>query len=116
MRLRIALLIIILVLPVNSTRAEEPIPRIAVAYDIGFKGDDGFNDAVSDALALAKKRFNLVPPFVREVPTSGTAVDRLSKLRFLAKSGYSLIITVGSGYRETVEECRWNIPRLNSPP
>ena len=116
MRLRIALLIIILVLPVNSTRAEEPIPRIAVAYDIGFKGDDGFNDAVSDALTLAKKRFNLVPPFVREVPTSGSAVDRLSKLRFLAKSGYTLIITVGSGYRETVRRVSMEYPETQFAP
>jgi basic membrane protein A len=116
MRLRIPLLTIILALPVNSTWAEEPIPRIAVAYDIGFKGDDGFNDAVSEALALAKKRFNLVPPFVREVPTSGTAVDRLSKLRFLAKSGYTLIITVGSGYRETVRRVSMEYPETQFAP
>lgn len=86
----------------SGARAEEPTPRIAVAYDIGFKGDGGFNDAVSAALEIAKKRYNLVEPFVRELPTSGTALDRLTKLRFLAKSGYTLIIAVGSGYRETV--------------
>ena len=78
MRIRLALLALLLILPASSVVAQERTPRIAVAYDIGFKGDGGFNDAVSDALALAKKRFDLVPPFVREVPTSGTAVDRLS--------------------------------------
>ncbi len=116
MRIRIAVLALSLLLPVATVNAEEPTPRIAVAYDIGFKGDGGFNDAVSAALAIAKERFDLVPPFVREVPTSGTAVDRLSKLRFLAKNGYTLIITVGSGYRETVRRVSMEYPEVQFAP
>jgi basic membrane protein A len=116
MRIRIAVLAFLLMLPIAEVGAEERTPRIAIAYDIGFKGDGGFNDAVSEALALAKKRFNLVPPFVREVPTSGTAVDRLSKLRFLAKNGYTLIITVGSGYRETVRRVSMEYPETQFAP
>ncbi|MBU3715966.1 MAG: BMP family ABC transporter substrate-binding protein [Candidatus Nanopelagicaceae bacterium] len=116
MRLRIALLAFSLLLPQAVAGAQERTPRIAVAYDIGFKGDGGFNDAVSEALALAKKRFDLVPPFVREVPTSGTPVDRLSKLRFLAKNGYTLIITIGSGYRETVRRVSMEYPETQFAP
>lgn len=82
--------------------ANERVPKVAVAYDIGFLGDNSFNDAVNIALAQAKKKYKLVEPFVREVPTNGTAVDRLTRLRFLAKSGYTLIIAVGPGYRETI--------------
>ena len=77
-------------------------PKVAIAYDIGFLGDNSFNDAVHLALKAAKKKYGLVEPFVREVPTNGTAVDRLTRLRFLAKSGYTLIIAVGPGYRQTV--------------
>ena len=77
-------------------------PKVAIAYDIGFLGDNSFNDAVHLALKAAKKKYGLVEPFVREVPTNGTAVDRLTRLRFLAKSGYILIIAVGPGYRQTV--------------
>ncbi len=77
-------------------------PKVAIAYDIGFLGDNSFNDAVHLALKAAKKKYGLVEPFVREVPTNGTTVDRLTRLRFLAKSGYTLIIAVGPGYRETV--------------
>lgn len=116
MRFRVALLTFTLLLPLAVASAEERTPRIAVAYDIGFKGDGGFNDAVSKSLALAKQKFNLVPPFVREVPTSGTAVDRLSKLRFLAKNGYTLIITVGSGYRETVRRVSMEYPETQFAP
>ncbi|MFM8938083.1 MAG: BMP family ABC transporter substrate-binding protein [Actinomycetota bacterium] len=116
MRFRVAILTFTLLLPLAVASAEERTPRIAVAYDIGFKGDGGFNDAVSAALTLAKRRFDLVPPFVREVPTSGTAVDRLSKLRFLAKNGYTLIITVGSGYRETVRRVSMEYPETQFAP
>jgi basic membrane protein A len=87
------------VLPASAI---ERVPKVAVAYDIGFLGDNSFNDAVNIALKQAKKKYKLVEPFVREVPTNGTAVDRLTRLRFLAKSGYTLIIAVGPGYRETV--------------
>lgn len=76
--------------------------RIAIAYDIGFIGDGSFNDAVSKAFAIAKKKYGLVEPFVREVPTTGTPGDRLSRLRFLARSGYTLIIAVGADYRDAV--------------
>ncbi len=86
--------------PFTTAIAAEP--KVAIAYDIGFLGDNSFNDAVHLALKAAKKKYGLVEPFVREVPTNGTAVDRLTRLRFLAKSGYTLIIAVGPGYRQTV--------------
>lgn len=94
----------------STANSEERTPRIAIAYDIGFKGDGGFNDAVGAALEIAKRRYDLVEPFVRELPTSGTAIDRLTKLRFLAKSGYTLIIAVDVGYRETVRRVSMEYP------
>jgi len=93
-------LTISLISPFTPAMAAEP--KVAIAYDIGFLGDNSFNDAVHLALKAAKKKYGLVEPFVREVPTNGTAVDRLTRLRFLAKSGYTLIIAVGPGYRQTV--------------
>jgi basic membrane protein A len=103
MKLRASVLAFSLVMTSALTAsADERVPKVAVAYDIGFLGDNSFNDAVNNALTQAKKKYKLVEPFVREVPTNGTAVDRLTRLRFLAKSGYTLIIAVGPGYRETV--------------
>ena len=90
--------------------AETLQPKIAVAYDIGFLGDNSFNDAVNAALSNAKKRYGLVEPFVREVPTNGTTVDRLSRLRFLAQNGYTLIIAVGAGYRDTLKRVSMEYP------
>ncbi|NDA36698.1 MAG: BMP family ABC transporter substrate-binding protein [Actinobacteria bacterium] len=91
-----------LVLCSPTTPAIAAEPKVAIAYDIGFLGDNSFNDAVHVAFKAAKKKYGLVEPFVREVPTNGTAVDRLTRLRFLAKNGYTLIIAVGPGYRQTV--------------
>ena len=111
--MRIKALVLFLVLsltPSFAVHAQEPLPKVAVAYDIGFLGDNSYNDAVHTALELAKKKYRLVEPFVREVPTNGTTVDRLTRLRFLAKNGYTLIITVGSGYREIVKRVAIEYP------
>ena len=111
--MKIRALVVALVMNVaviTPVQSEELPPKVAVAYDIGFLGDNSFNDAVNVALTQAKKKYKLVEPFVREVPTNGTAVDRLSRLRFLAKSGYTLIITVGSGYRDTVKRVSMEFP------
>jgi basic membrane protein A len=112
MKLRSLLLSITLVLSVLSPASyANPGAKVAVAYDIGFLGDNSFNDAVNEALNAAKKRYNLVEPFVREVPTNGSPVDRLSRLRFLADNGYNLIIAVGAGYRETVRRVSMEYPQ-----
>lgn len=113
MRLR-ALLVALTLLVSSFTPAKsaELPPKIAVAYDIGFLGDNSFNDAVNVALKIAKKKFNLVEPFVREIPTNGSAVDRLSRLRFLAQNQYSLIIAVGASYREAVRRVSMEYPEV----
>lgn len=112
MKLRSLLLIFALTLSLTTpASAENPAAKVAVAYDIGFLGDNSFNDAVNKALIDVKDKYNLVEPFIREVPTNGSAVDRLTRLRFLAQNGYNLIIAVGSGYRETVRRVSMEYPQ-----
>lgn len=113
MRIRALLLALVstasIAVPVSGAEIQ---PKIAVAYDVGFLGDNSFNDSVHTAFSVAKKKYSLVEPFVREVPTEGTAVDRLTRLRFLAKNGYTLIVAVGSGYRETVRRVSMEFPNV----
>ena len=116
-RALLVLLSFVLILPATARAEDEevipdPVPRVAVAYDIGFLGDSSYNDAVHRALEIAKKKYNLVEPFVREVPTNGTNIDRLTRLRFLCKSGYTTIITVGGGYRDIVRRVSIEFPRI----
>lgn len=94
----------------SPASADEPKAKIAVAYDIGFLGDNSFNDAVNRALLNAKQKYNLVEPFIREVPTNGSTLDRLTRVRFLAQNGYNLVILVGAGYRETVRRVSMEYP------
>lgn len=102
--------LVAVVFAANVSYAEDVQPKVAIAYDIGFLGDNSYNDAVNTALMVAKKKYRLVEPFVREVPTNGTAVDRITRLRFLAKNGYTLIITVGPSYRDTVRRVSMEFP------
>jgi basic membrane protein A len=115
MKSRLGALLVALLVSISTTLpsvAQDLQPKVAVAYDIGFLGDNSFNDAVNVALAKAKKKYGLVEPFVREVPTDGSAVDRLSRIRFLAKNGYTLVIAVGPGYRETIRRVSMEYPEV----
>lgn len=115
MKSRLGALSVALLVSISTTLpavAQDSQPKVAVAYDIGFLGDNSFNDAVNVALAKAKKKYGLVEPFVREVPTDGSAVDRLSRIRFLAKNGYTLVIAVGPGYRETIRRVSMEYPEV----
>ena len=63
----LAVALTIVVLSANLSLAEEVRPKVAIAYDIGYLGDNSFNDAVNAALVTAKKKYRLVEPFIREV-------------------------------------------------
>ena len=106
----VAIALIVSLTSLPTVASGESLAKIAVAYDIGFLGDGGYNDAVHEALILAQTKYQIPDPYLREVPTSGTTLDRLTRLRFLAKSGYTLIIAVGSGYRDTVRRASREFP------
>lgn len=103
-------LALLFIAPSTALAEEQLPPRIAIAYDIGFLGDNSFNDAVHQVIVIAKKKFKIEEPNIREIPTSGTALDRITRLRFLAKSGYSLVIAVGSSYRDSVKRVAMEYP------
>jgi basic membrane protein A len=86
----------------SPARADSNV-RIAIAYDIGGRGDSGINDAVGTGIATAMKRFNLSPLSIREVTTLGTESDREARLSFLGNAGYNLIIAVGSSYETALK-------------
>ena len=92
-------LITALTLP-NSVAAEPK--KIAIAYDVGGRGDNGLNDLAALGLERAIKKLNISRLDVREQITDGNLGDRITRVRFLAKNKYQLIICVGSGYADTV--------------
>ncbi|MGW0470055.1 BMP family lipoprotein [Streptomyces coeruleorubidus] len=70
---------------------------VAIAYDIGGKGDQSFNDAAFAGLEKAKKEFGYDTADVE--PTEGeTDADKEQRLASLARQGYNPVIGVGYAY------------------
>jgi len=103
----------ILALVVPSARAADPAIKIAIAYDVGGRGDKAANDAVAMGVDLAKKNLKLTSFNIREMVTDGTEKDRSRRLRFLANAGYTTIIAVGSGYENSVRTVSKEFPTLS---
>ena len=89
--------------------AVEP-KKIAIAYDVGGRGDNGLNDLAALGLERAIKKLNISRLDVREQITDGNLGDRITRVRFLAKNKYELIICVGSGYADTVRRISNEFP------
>lgn len=92
-----------------NTNAATP-KKIAIAYDVGGKGDNGTNDLAAAGLERAIKKHKLSRLDVREQITDGTLGDRITRVRFLARNKYQLIICVGSGYADTVRRISNEFP------
>ena len=95
------ILLLSLLSPINSAQAA-PI-KIAIVYAEGGRGDNGANDLAALGIARAIKKNNLNPLDIREQITNGTLGDRITRVRFLAKNNYKLIICIGAAYADTVK-------------
>lgn len=95
------ILLLSLLTPINSAQAA-PI-KIAIVYAEGGRGDNGANDLAALGIARAIKKNNLNPLDIREQITNGTLGDRITRVRFLAKNNYKLIICIGAAYADTVK-------------
>jgi basic membrane protein A len=70
---------------------------VAIAYDIGGKGDQSFNDAAYAGLTKAKDEFGYQTADIE--PTEGeTSADKEQRLVSLARQGYNPVIGVGFVY------------------
>ena len=94
---------------IQSSSAAEP-KRIAIAYEVGGRGDNGINDLAAKGLERAIKKHNISRLDVREQITDGSLGDRITRVRFLARSRYQLIICVGAAYADTVRRISNEFP------
>ncbi|WP_369171947.1 BMP family protein [Streptomyces sp. R28] len=75
---------------------------LALAYDIGGKGDQSFNDAAYAGLQKAQKEFGYKTDDVE--PTEGeTDADKEQRLASLARQGYNPVVGVGFAYGPAME-------------
>ncbi|GHH12704.1 BMP family lipoprotein [Streptomyces lanatus] len=82
---------------------------LAIAYDVGGKGDQSFNDAAFAGLEQAKKEFRYDTADVE--PTEGeTDADKEQRLVSLAKQGYNPVVGVGYAYAAAVKAAAAKFP------
>ncbi|MEU5518659.1 BMP family lipoprotein [Streptomyces griseoaurantiacus] len=84
---------------------------IGLAYDIGGKGDQSFNDAAYAGFAKAEKEFKIGGRDIE--PQDGESdADKIQRLTTLAKAGYNPIIGVGYSYAPAVKEVAAHYPEV----
>jgi basic membrane protein A len=84
---------------------------IGLAYDIGGKGDQSFNDAAYAGFAKAEKEFKIGGRDIE--PQDGESdADKIQRLTTLAKAGYNPIIGVGYSYAPAVKEVAAHYPKV----
>ncbi|UXY29505.1 BMP family lipoprotein [Streptomyces sp. HUAS TT20] len=84
---------------------------IGLAYDIGGKGDQSFNDAAYAGFQKAETEFKIGGRDV-EPNDNETDADKVQRLEQLAKSGYNPIIGVGFVYAPAVKEVSAKYPKI----
>lgn len=83
---------------------------LALAYDVGGKGDQSFNDAATAGLDKADKEFGYKSTAVE--PQDGESdADKVQRLETLAKQGYNPVIGVGFAYAPAVKEVAVKYPK-----
>ncbi|MER5523811.1 MULTISPECIES: BMP family ABC transporter substrate-binding protein [unclassified Streptomyces] len=84
---------------------------IGLAYDIGGKGDQSFNDAAYAGFQKAEKEFGIGGSDIE--PQDGESdADKVQRLNTLAKAGYNPIIGVGYSYAPAVKEVAAKYPNI----
>lgn len=75
--------------------------KVGMAYDVGGRGDQSFNDSAAAGLDKAKTEFGIETQ--ESEATNGEAEsDREDRLRTFADAGYDAVIAVGFAYAEAV--------------
>ncbi|MGW6910573.1 BMP family lipoprotein [Streptomyces sp. NPDC054940] len=93
----------------SSESKDDGNKGLAIAYDVGGKGDQSFNDAAYAGLEQAKKEFGYDTQDVE--PTEGeTDADKEQRLVSLAKQGYNPVIGVGYAYAAAVKGAAEKFP------
>ena len=83
---------------------------LAIAYDVGGKGDQSFNDAATAGMEKAAAEFKYGSKAVE--PTDGESdADKVQRLETLAKAGYNPVIGVGYAYAPAVAEAADKFPK-----
>ena len=98
----------------NETAAEEKKSdvKVGLAYDIGGRGDQSFNDSAAAGLDKAKSEFGIEAKEA-EAGQGESESAKEERLRALATSGFNPIIAVGFAYSASVAKVAKDTPDVN---
>ena len=83
--------------------------KVGLAYDIGGRGDQSFNDAAAAGLDKAKSDLGVTAQEA-EATTGETESAKEDRLRTLAQAGYNPVIAVGFAYAGAVDKVAAEFP------
>lgn len=88
--------------------------KVGLAYDIGGRGDQSFNDSAAAGLDKSKTDFGISEDNVNELEASAGETDaqKEERLRQLAEGGYNPIIAVGFAYSGPVAAVAPDFPEV----
>lgn len=98
-----------------APNADASALRVGLAFDVGGRGDQSFNDSAYAGLEQAVSELGLVQANTREVAAAtGESEDaRVSRLRQLATDGFNPIVAVGFAYSESLTTVAAEFPDTN---
>ncbi|MEV7005661.1 BMP family ABC transporter substrate-binding protein [Streptosporangium sp. NPDC051022] len=85
-------------------------PKVGLAYDIGGRGDQSFNDAAAAGLDKAKTELGLAETKELEAGNGETEAAKEERLRLLAQGGYNPVIAIGFAYSGSVKKVAAEFP------
>ncbi|MEV6208309.1 BMP family ABC transporter substrate-binding protein [Kitasatospora sp. NPDC051914] len=85
--------------------------KVGMAYDIGGRGDQSFNDSAARGLDQAKDQLG-VQVTEAEAKTGEAEADKEARLKSLVSAGYNPVIAVGFVYQAAVEKIAKENPNV----
>ncbi|MFI6642147.1 BMP family protein [Streptomyces sp. NPDC050504] len=94
----------------SSSSSDKSESKAAIAYDVGGKGDQSFNDAAFAGLQKAEKELGFKGTEGEPSDGEGDA-DKVQRLTELARSGNNPVIGVGFAYAPAIEKVAKKFPK-----
>ena len=91
-------------------RAAGPAPKVGLAYDIGGRGDQSFNDAAAAGLDRARNELAVTQVQEAEAGENESNAQKEERLRQLAEGGFNPVIAVGFAYSEPLAKVAKEFP------
>ncbi len=87
--------------------------KVGMAYDIGGRGDQSFNDAAAAGLDRSKAELGITDTKELEASPGETDAQKEERLRQLAEAGYNPIVAVGFAYSAALAKVAPDFPEVD---